>query len=93
MEILSAAQTNRENGVELSSYCLVVPHFNHLAQLARFLPELKRLKMPCIIIDDGSDANIKIELAKLLSLLQGFYLVEHQENKGKGSYVFPGSCA
>ena len=48
------------------SYCLVVPHFNHVDAFEKFLPTLVSLNLPCIVVDDGSTDEVKQRLESLL---------------------------
>ena len=74
-----------------SDYCVLVPHFNHLAALTTFLPKLESLSLECIVVDDGSESKTKLELKSLINPLHGFHLIEHAENKGKGAAIETGS--
>ena len=71
--------------------CLVVPHYNHLDAFKAFLPRLIELKLPCIVVDDGSAAPTKIELTALLDSVDGFQLLQHAENGGKGAAMVSGA--
>ena len=70
--------------------CLLVPHYNHLSSLAAFLPKLISAKLPIIVVDDGSDADVKNKLTLMLEKIEGCLLVEHSENQGKGAAIMTG---
>lgn len=72
--------------------CILVPHYNHLAQFERFLPDLMLSGLPLIVVDDGSEPAQCEGLEKLLSehskhdLVDHlvYHLVCHESNRGKG---------
>ncbi len=74
-----------------NKYCLVIPHFNHAANLAAFLPQILSAGLPCLIVDDGSTKNAKQDLRQLLSNIDQCQLTEHQENLGKGAAMMTGA--
>ena len=76
-----------------TNYCLVVPHFNHLPSFQAFLPKLRSLNMPCVVVDDGSDDAVKAELRTLLSQDEHIHLYEHDHNRGKGAAMWTGAHA
>lgn len=69
------------------TYCLIVPHFNHVSALAEFLPTLTSLGLPCVVVDDGSDAENYAQLQDLLQAHPAIHLFAHQQNRGKGAAV------
>lgn len=69
------------------SYCLAVPHYNHYQSFEVFLPKLKSLGLPCIVVDDGSDNEQYKKLEKLLSKYPEITLLEHGYNRGKGAAI------
>lgn len=73
--------------------CLVVPHFNHLTSFQTFLPKLVGLSLPCVVVDDGSDAEVKSALRELLKPEQNIHLYEHPNNRGKGAAMWTGAHA
>lgn len=74
-------------------YCLLVPHFQHVPQLSRFLPELARAQLPILIFDDGSDAASRKALLKLVEQEPLAQLDGHQPNRGKGATMIAGMRA
>ncbi|TGD72672.1 glycosyltransferase family 2 protein [Mangrovimicrobium sediminis] len=72
------------------SCCLVVPHYNHVGELERFLPGLAALGHPVLLVDDGSDESAKQALRKLVQGSDSVSLVEHPRNRGKGAAVLTG---
>jgi glycosyltransferase involved in cell wall biosynthesis len=72
------------------SYCLLVPHYNHHEQLARFLPDLLSTGMPILIVDDGSCAQSVAALTALLAGHAGIECLLLEKNGGKGTAVMRG---
>lgn len=72
-------------------YCFVIPHYNHEQAFSAFLPILKTAKLPFIVIDDGSEALSYQAIESLLSEETDAYLIQHNQNRGKGAAVFTGA--
>lgn len=72
-------------------YCFVIPHFNHHVAFAKFLPLLSTLGLPCVVVDDGSQADSIAAVEKLISDYDNVYLLKHAFNRGKGAAVFTGA--
>ncbi len=72
---------------ESNRYCLVLPHFNHVYELKVFLPQILSLKLPCIVVDDGSNEEEVAELTALVSEHSDITLIKHVHNRGKGAAV------
>lgn len=71
--------------------CLVVPHYDHVAQFRKLLPSLLETQLPIVIVDDASPAGAVTELESLLGESGGeITLVRHGENLGKGGAVTTG---
>jgi glycosyltransferase involved in cell wall biosynthesis len=71
--------------------CLVVPHYDHVAQFRKLLPALRDTQLPIVIVDDASPAGAVAELESLLAESGGeTTLVRHGENLGKGGAVTSG---
>ena len=74
--------------------CIVVPHYDHVAQFRRLLPALLGTSLPLVIVDDASPGEAAAELVRLLEECGGeFTLVRHEVNQGKGSAVTTGLVA
>ena len=73
------------------NYCLVIPHFNHLAALQAFLPKLLTAGLPMVVVDDGSTTEQKIKLRALLNGIDRCHLTEHDQNQGKGAAMKTGT--
>ena len=71
--------------------CVVVPHYDHLEQFRRFLPELAAFGLPLVVVDDASPVS---DADAVEHLLAGCgvetTLVRHAENLGKGGAVMTG---
>jgi glycosyltransferase involved in cell wall biosynthesis len=71
--------------------CIVVPHYDHLEQFRRFLPDLAGVGLPIIVVDDASPPSVVVELDKLLvNMRPNVRLVKHTRNRGKGGAVSTG---
>lgn len=75
------------------SYCIVIPHFNHISQLRDFLPGLHSDDLPVIIVDDGSNPTELSALESLLAEYPAYTLIKHSRNRGKGAAVLSGIYA
>ena len=71
-------------------YCLLVPHYNHHEQLARFLPDLLNAGLPILIVDDGSSMASTAALTAMTADHPGVELLLLQKNSGKGVAVMRG---
>lgn len=70
--------------------CILIPIYNHGATLISLLNELAVYQLPCIIIDDGSDAATKMELTKALEIFSWVKIITLPSNKGKGAAMIIG---
>lgn len=75
------------------TYCLVIPHYNHANDFETFVPKLHSLNMPCIVVDDGSDAKNITHLKSILNHYSDIHLVMHNINRGKGAAMWTGAHA
>ena len=66
--------------------CVVIPVYNHGQSLAGTVERLSDFGMHTIIVDDGSDAETKAEIADLVALHQ-LALITLPENQGKGAAI------
>ncbi len=73
------------------SLCLVIPHYNHSASFVDFLPRLRALNVPCIVVDDGSDADELAALKAALVDAADIEVMQHASNRGKGAAMVTGS--
>lgn len=71
--------------------CIVVPHYEHIDQFRRFLPELAAVEIPLIVVDDASHASVAESLSDLLDEVDvTTTLIRHSSNRGKGGAVMTG---
>lgn len=71
--------------------CIVVPHYDHLEQFRRFLPELAAVGLPLVVVDDASPTDSVNALAELLDDASvETTLIRHVDNLGKGGAVMTG---
>lgn len=67
------------------SPCVLIPCYNHGAMMPGVLARLKPFNLPCIVVDDGSDATTQQQLDSLLAEQPGVTLIRLAENAGKGA--------
>lgn len=72
------------------SPCVLIPCYNHGAMMARVLARLQPFGLPCIVVDDGSDAATRQELDRLAGENTTLTLIRLAENAGKGAAVIRG---
>ncbi|WP_394564296.1 acyltransferase [Pantoea sp. SGAir0180] len=72
------------------SPCILIPCYNHGAMIATVLTRLAPFGLPCILVDDGSDAATQTVLDRLAAENSMLTLVRLAENAGKGAAVMHG---
>jgi glycosyltransferase involved in cell wall biosynthesis len=73
--------------------CIVIPFYNHAGAIAQVVDGLKPLGLPCVIVDDGSDAHAQQVLSRITSI-EGWVTVRRlPRNAGKGAAVMAGCDA
>jgi len=68
--------------------CVLIPCYNHGAMLASVLARLAPFNLPVIVVDDGSDARTKQQIAALDAPQLRVLTLPH--NQGKGAAVIAG---
>lgn len=71
-------------------FCLLIPHYNHHEQLARFLPIVTSQNLPCLIIDDGSRPESLAHVQRAIQAFSGVSLMALPHNRGKGRAIKSG---
>lgn len=71
-------------------YVLLVPHFNHDQQLTQCLPALLATGLPCVIVDDGSEAARLTRIQAEASKYSSVTVLTHGYNRGKGAAIKTG---
>lgn len=71
-------------------FCVIVPHYNHAAELEACLPALLDCGLPLLVVDDGSDRCQRDALRRLLAPLAQMELIERAANGGKGAAMVTG---
>ena len=69
------------------SPCLIIPCYNHGAMMADVLERLRPFDLPCLVVDDGSDAATADELERLSAITPWMSLTRLPSNQGKGGAV------
>jgi glycosyltransferase involved in cell wall biosynthesis len=70
--------------------CLVIPIYNHQETIATVLAELAPHRLPCVIIDDGSDAMSRQVLEQEAAKYPWVHVIRQERNGGKGRAVIAG---
>ena len=70
-------------------FAIVIPAYNHGRQVPGVAEKTLRLKLPVIVVDDGSMDSTP----QVLASLSGVTVIRHQENQGKGASLFTGFAA
>ena len=72
-------------------FCILVPHYNHAAQFAAFLPALAEVAVDVLVVDDGSSTEQLAMLDAALTALPTARLLRCPVNAGKGAAVIAGA--
>jgi glycosyltransferase involved in cell wall biosynthesis len=70
--------------------CIVIPYYNHGGAIAQVLGALAVFDLPCIVVDDGSDAQAKAQLSLALGDQSQISVIALAHNQGKGVAVMTG---
>ncbi|MFM5352804.1 glycosyltransferase family 2 protein [Aeromonas dhakensis] len=70
--------------------CLLIPCYNHAGPLAAVLARLAEFKLPCLLVDDGSEPVAAAALDALAARYPWVSLLRHSHNQGKGGAVMTG---
>ena len=70
-------------------YAIVIPAYNHGAQVRGVVEKCLQLRLPVIVVDDGSTDSTPSVLASL----SGVTVIRHKENQGKGASLLTGFAA
>ena len=73
-----------------SRYCILIPHYCHDEELARYLPRLAVAGLSALVVDDGSHAETRARLRRLVSAHPWVSLIERERNGGKGAAIIDG---
>lgn len=72
-------------------HCFVIPVYNHPHYLEALVSHLAQFQLPAILVNDGSERDCTDLLRRLAQENESWiYLVEHEQNKGKGEAVITG---
>ena len=70
---------------------IVVPVYNHAKPAARLVEKIQQLSIPCLLVNDGSEASCGLALDQLQKKFPNNLHVLHlPENQGKGGAVMAG---
>ncbi len=68
---------------------IVVPVYNHGAQVRKVVEKCLQFRVPLVVVDDGSTDSTPDVLASL----SGITVIRHEENRGKGASLLTGFAA
>ena len=74
----------------MTKTCIIIPNDNHYETLDNLLRQLERYDLPCVIVDDGSDAATKQLLEQAEKQFSCVCLITLPINQGKGGAVLTG---
>jgi glycosyltransferase involved in cell wall biosynthesis len=67
--------------------CFIIPNYNHGQQIENVIRRLNAYQLPIIMVNDGSDADIREQLDALANQHSHVNLLHHPVNQGKGGAV------
>ena len=71
--------------------CILVPFYNHERTLRETVERLRKFRLPCLIVDDGSSPSCAVLLAAVEAEESTWLRVlRHKTNQGKGAAVVSG---
>lgn len=70
--------------------CLLIPIYNHGATVGAVIEGLAPLKLPCLVIDDGSDAATRRALDEIETARPWVQVERHARNGGRGAALQTG---
>jgi glycosyltransferase involved in cell wall biosynthesis len=70
--------------------CLLIPVYNHEAALPKVVEQLAAYKLPCILVDDGSQESCADIIRHLATLYPWLLLIRLDSNRGKGGALKAG---
>lgn len=73
--------------------CIVIPFYNHAGAIAQVVDALRPLRLPCRIVDDGSDDTSQQVLAQIAAREDWVIVQRLPVNQGKGGAVMAGCDA
>lgn len=79
-----------DNSISNLALCLIIPIYNHSQEFARAFARFKQLKLPTLVIDDGSDEHNRKQLQQLTEGETWITLIRLESNRGKGRAVCEG---
>jgi glycosyltransferase involved in cell wall biosynthesis len=74
----------------MNKYCIIIPVYNHETYIGATVDKIEQFKLPCILVDDGSDQKCNQILKELSDQKPWVSLVVLDKNSGKGGAVKAG---
>lgn len=76
--------------MDISLRCaIVIPAYNHGTRVRKVVEKCLRLRLPVMVVDDGSTDSTPVVLASL----SGITVIRHEKNQGKGASLLTGFAA
>ncbi|HFD11539.1 MAG TPA: glycosyltransferase family 2 protein [Crenotrichaceae bacterium] len=70
--------------------CVVVPVYNHEMPLSGVINQLGKYRIPCLLIDDGSDQHCATVIEDIANREDWVSVITHEKNSGKGAAIKTG---
>ncbi|MBM4254639.1 MAG: glycosyltransferase family 2 protein [Deltaproteobacteria bacterium] len=70
--------------------CVLIPIYNHKDTIAAVVANLAPYRLPCIIVDDGSDTSTQQVLAHIAARYTWVQVLRLEQNSGKGQALCTG---
>ncbi len=70
-------------------YAIVIPAYNHGAQVRQVVEKCLQFQAPVVVVDDGSTDSTP----EVLASLSGITVIRHKTNQGKGASLLTGFAA
>ena len=70
--------------------CLLIPHYNHHQLVGQVIEKLKGLRLPLILVDDGSSRESFYSVQRMVVDQSWIKLLHHASNRGKGAAILTG---
>lgn len=70
--------------------CVIIPVYNHSKFLATICQRLNQLRLPCLLVNDGSDPQFSAAIKQVAAQFDHVDLIDNTINRGKGAAVCQG---
>jgi glycosyltransferase involved in cell wall biosynthesis len=70
--------------------CIVIPYYDHGGTVDRVLSDVEPMRLPCIVVDDGSAPGERERLLETVRARDWVEVETHPDNRGKGAALKTG---